>query len=136
MDEDAGLIYYTARSGDNPLGELPLAPLAAPAAAGVLDRARDRGELRIPPAPDFETEMSGEIWYSVARNDIFPEEFETFLLTDPKTRECFRYFHADLLEPEWWTTFDPVRTPSVEIRGSAAARRAASAIASSQSLAS
>jgi subtilase family protein len=33
---------------------------------------------------------------------------------------------ADLLAPEWWTTFDPVRTPSIEIRGSAAARRATS----------
>jgi hypothetical protein len=32
---------------------------------------------------------------------------------------------ADLLEPEWWTTFDPVRTPSVAIRGTAAATRAA-----------
>ena len=25
----------------------------------------------------------------------------TFLLTDPKTRECFRAFHADLLDPQW-----------------------------------
>ncbi len=35
---------------------------------------------KIPPAPDFETEMSGEVWYPVARNDVFPEEFATFLL--------------------------------------------------------
>jgi isocitrate dehydrogenase kinase/phosphatase len=57
---------------------------------------------RIPPAPPGWDEMSGEVWYPVGPHDIFPEEFETFLLTDPKTRECFRYFHADLLEPEWW----------------------------------
>jgi isocitrate dehydrogenase kinase/phosphatase len=35
---------------------------------------------KIPPAPDFETEMSGEVWYPVARGDVFPEEFATFLL--------------------------------------------------------
>ena len=43
-------------------------------------------------------EMSGDVWYPVGPHDVFPEEFETFLLTDPKTRECFRYFHADLLD--------------------------------------
>jgi hypothetical protein len=31
---------------------------------------------------------------------------------------------ADLLDPEWWTTFDPERTPEVTIRGSAGAPRA------------
>ncbi len=46
--------------------------------------------------------MSGDVWYPVGPHDVFPEEFETFLLTDPKTRECFRYFHADLLRPQWW----------------------------------
>ena len=56
----------------------------------------------IPPAPSGWDEMSGEVWYPVGPHDVFPEEFETFLLTDPKTRECFRYFHADLLEPAWW----------------------------------
>ena len=29
---------------------------------------------------------------------MFPEEFETFLLTDPKTRACFLSMHADLLD--------------------------------------
>ena len=56
----------------------------------------------IPPPPSDWDEMSGDIWYPVGNNDVFPEEFETFLLTDPKTRECFRAFHADLLDPRWW----------------------------------
>ncbi len=56
----------------------------------------------IPPAPPGWDEMSGDVWYPVGPHDVFPEEFETFLLTDPKTRECFRYFHADLLQPQWW----------------------------------
>jgi hypothetical protein len=33
---------------------------------------------------------------------------------------------ADLLDPEWWTTFDPERTPAVAIRGSVGALHAAS----------
>ena len=54
-----------------------------------------------PPPPDWD-EMSDEIWYTVGRRDVFPEEFERFLFTDAKTREYFRAFHADLLDPHWW----------------------------------
>ncbi|HLA34100.1 MAG TPA: bifunctional isocitrate dehydrogenase kinase/phosphatase [Rhodocyclaceae bacterium] len=57
---------------------------------------------RIPPAPDFETEMSGEVWYPVAKGDIFPEEFRTFLLSSSKVRAFFLCHHADLLEVEFW----------------------------------
>ena len=57
---------------------------------------------RIPPPPNHEAEMSGEVWYSVGRNDIFPEEFGTFLLGNPETRRVFMKHHADLLEPEFW----------------------------------
>jgi len=57
---------------------------------------------RIPPAPDYETEMSGEPWYSVARNDVFPEEFERFLLVSPRIRRAFMKYHADLLEVDFW----------------------------------
>jgi isocitrate dehydrogenase kinase/phosphatase len=57
---------------------------------------------KIPPAPDFETEMSGEVWYAVARNDVFPEEFATFLLTSPQVRKIFIKHHKDLLSPRFW----------------------------------
>jgi len=56
----------------------------------------------IPPAPDYESEMSGEAWYSVARNDVFPEEFSTFLLGSPVLRKLFNQHHADLLTPQFW----------------------------------
>ena len=46
--------------------------------------------------------MSGEVWYSVSKNDIFPEEFETFLLTSPKIRRAFMKYHADLFEAAFW----------------------------------
>ena len=57
---------------------------------------------KIPPAPDFETEMSGEVWYAVAKNDVFPEEFGTFLLASPTLRKIFHKHHADLLSPKFW----------------------------------
>jgi len=59
---------------------------------------------RIPPAPNEEVEMSGEVWYPVARNDIFPEEFGTFLLGLPKVRRAFLKYHPDLLDAAFWQT--------------------------------
>ncbi len=56
----------------------------------------------IPPAPNPEAEMSGEPWYPVGPLDVFPEEFETFLLGNPAVREAFLRHHADLLEPAFW----------------------------------
>jgi isocitrate dehydrogenase kinase/phosphatase len=56
----------------------------------------------IPPPPTGHDEMSGEVWYPVAANDVFPEEFATFLLTDARVREDFLAHHADLLEAEAW----------------------------------
>ena len=57
---------------------------------------------RVPPPPNPEFEMSEEPWYSAARNDVFPEEFNHFLLGSPRVREAFMRHHADLLEPEFW----------------------------------
>ena len=57
---------------------------------------------KIPPPPPGWDDMSGDVWYGVGTHDIFPEEFATFLLTDPRTRECFLESHADLLDAAWW----------------------------------
>lgn len=57
---------------------------------------------QIPPAPNPEAEMSSEPWYSVAKNDIFPEEFGTFLLGDPKIRAAFLKHHRPLLTAARW----------------------------------
>ena len=59
--------------------------------------------------------MSGEPWYSVARNDIFPEEFATFLLGSPKVRQAFLKYHRDLLDVEFWRrTQERIRAGHVE----------------------
>lgn len=59
--------------------------------------------FRAIPAPrNEEDEMSAEPWYPVAKNDVFPEQFGTFLLGNPKVRKYFLKYHADLLTPEFW----------------------------------
>ncbi len=57
---------------------------------------------RVPPARTEEEEMSGEIWYSVAKGDVFPETFGPFLLGNPRVREAFMRHHSDLLEAGFW----------------------------------
>jgi len=56
----------------------------------------------IPPPPNPEAELSGEPWYPVGPLDVFPEEFETFLLGSPQVREAFLSHHAELLDAEFW----------------------------------
>lgn len=57
---------------------------------------------RIPAPRNEEDEMSDEPWYPVAKNDVFPEQFGTFLLGNPKVRSYFLKHHADLFSPEYW----------------------------------
>ena len=57
---------------------------------------------RMPEAPDDASTLAAEPWFGVTRSDVFPEEFATFLLGDPRLREIFMRRHADLLEPEFW----------------------------------
>ena len=56
----------------------------------------------IPPPPNPEAELASEPWYRVLPHDVFPEEFATFLLGDPRVRELFMRHHADLLSPAFW----------------------------------
>jgi len=56
---------------------------------------------KVPEPRTEEDEMSGEVWYSVAKNDVFPETFGPFLL-GKRVRAVFMQHHADLLEPGFW----------------------------------
>ncbi|KJF88112.1 bifunctional isocitrate dehydrogenase kinase/phosphatase [Photobacterium phosphoreum] len=56
----------------------------------------------IPAARYPEDEMAAEPWYSVGVNDVFPEEFRTFLLINPKVRTLFNELHQDLFEASYW----------------------------------
>jgi isocitrate dehydrogenase kinase/phosphatase len=56
----------------------------------------------LPEAPTPEAELSDETWYGVGAHDVFPEEFERFLLGREEIRAAFRRHHADLLRPDFW----------------------------------
>ncbi|WP_305373486.1 bifunctional isocitrate dehydrogenase kinase/phosphatase [Photobacterium leiognathi] len=57
---------------------------------------------KIPPPRYPEDELAAEPWYSVGINDVFPEEFRTFLLINPKVRALFDELHSDLFEASYW----------------------------------
>jgi len=57
---------------------------------------------RIPAARDYDEELAAEPYYSVGPQDVFPEQFARFLVSDPQTREVFLEYHRDLLDPEFW----------------------------------
>ncbi|MGA2550868.1 MAG: bifunctional isocitrate dehydrogenase kinase/phosphatase [Burkholderiaceae bacterium] len=56
----------------------------------------------VPLAQTPEQEMASEPWYSVQKNDVFPEEWKTFLLGDPVIREVLMELHPDLFEASFW----------------------------------
>jgi isocitrate dehydrogenase kinase/phosphatase len=56
----------------------------------------------IPIPRNEEDELSAEPWYPVAKTDVFPEQFGTFLLGNEHVKKYFLKHHADLLTPQFW----------------------------------
>src|SRR5204862_5637775 len=56
----------------------------------------------IPAAASYDEEVQAEPYWSVGENDVFPEQFERFLVAEPKAREIFYEYHRDLLDPGFW----------------------------------
>jgi isocitrate dehydrogenase kinase/phosphatase len=55
------------------------------------------------PKPETpEQEMAAEPWYTVAPNDVFPEEFRRFLFGRPRIKQMFDAMHGELFDPEYW----------------------------------
>jgi isocitrate dehydrogenase kinase/phosphatase len=57
---------------------------------------------RIPPARSYEEELAAEPYWTVGEHDVFPEQFDRFLVSDPRAREIFYEHHGDLLDPAFW----------------------------------
>jgi isocitrate dehydrogenase kinase/phosphatase len=56
----------------------------------------------IPRARREEDALSAEPWFMIAPNDVFPEEFASFLGLDSAMLAVFREHHGDLLTAEFW----------------------------------
>ena len=58
---------------------------------------------RIPPPTSFEDEMAAEPYWSVGPHDVFPEQFERFLVANAHAREVFKQLHGNLTDPAFWS---------------------------------
>jgi isocitrate dehydrogenase kinase/phosphatase len=60
---------------------------------------------KLPPPSSLDEEMASEPWFSVGPDDVFPEEFATFLGLTGRLREAFMARHADLFTAEAWNAW-------------------------------
>jgi isocitrate dehydrogenase kinase/phosphatase len=63
----------------------------------------DMSFRRIPPARSYDEELAAEPYWSVGPTDVFPEQFERFLVGETRAREIFYEHHRDLLDPQFWS---------------------------------
>ena len=56
----------------------------------------------MPQSQSYEQEMSAEPWFSVRENDVFPEEFPSFLSFPEPAREALMKLHGDLFAADFW----------------------------------
>lgn len=57
---------------------------------------------KLPPPRDLDDELSPSPWFHVGENDIFPEEFRTFLGLQGTLRDLFLEHHQDLFDVNFW----------------------------------
>ncbi|MEW8469734.1 MAG: isocitrate dehydrogenase kinase/phosphatase-domain containing protein, partial [Candidatus Thiodiazotropha sp.] len=57
---------------------------------------------RIPPPRSSLDLYRDEPWYSINPNDVFPEEFITFLTTNAKIRKMLVDLHPELFDHSYW----------------------------------
>lgn len=73
----------------------------------------------IPEPRSWEEEMSAQPWYTVGENDVFPEEWQPFVVPrdPPRVREAFMREHGDLFTAAYWRGVqDDLRTGHVRVR--------------------
>jgi isocitrate dehydrogenase kinase/phosphatase len=69
------------------------------------DEIQPMGEVTfrpIPPPRSYDEELAAEPYWSVGPSDVFPEQFDRFLVADPEARAIFFEYHRDLLDPAFW----------------------------------
>jgi isocitrate dehydrogenase kinase/phosphatase len=56
----------------------------------------------MPQSANYDDEMSAQPWFTVNANDVFPEEFRTFLWLPAPLRSVLEQEHSHLFSVEWW----------------------------------
>jgi|MDSW01.2.fsa_nt_gb isocitrate dehydrogenase kinase/phosphatase len=69
----------------------------------------DDCNFRVMPQPryDFE-EMESETWFAVAENDVFPQEFRSFVGIPGSCMKEFESVHGDIFTPHFWRDMQAV----------------------------
>lgn len=62
----------------------------------------------IPPPRYPEQEYSGEAWYTANENDVFPEEFNAFMVPRGPLKQAFMEHHKDLFDAKFWKDMQKV----------------------------
>jgi len=57
---------------------------------------------KMPASRGYDEEMASEPWYFVDEQDVFPEEFRTFLGFPDPLQKAFEAAHGDLFTPAFW----------------------------------
>ncbi|EJD6509483.1 MULTISPECIES: bifunctional isocitrate dehydrogenase kinase/phosphatase [Providencia] len=57
---------------------------------------------KIPVALYPEQELANEPWYSIGEQDVFPEEFVSFICQTAEIGDYLRRYHADLFSADYW----------------------------------
>ncbi len=57
---------------------------------------------RMPVSSNYDDEMLDQPWFPVEPNDVFPEEFKTYLRSPRVVGEVFDELHADICTVEFW----------------------------------
>ena len=57
---------------------------------------------RFPRPRHEDDEMASDPWFNVEKNDVFPEQFPTFLIPPGKPREIFMTLHGELADAGFW----------------------------------
>ncbi len=55
-----------------------------------------------PKAETYEQIYASEPWYSIAKNDVFPEDFRRWMIGRRDLKEHFLEYHKNLFDPSYW----------------------------------
>lgn len=55
-----------------------------------------------PKAETYAQIYASEPWYSIAKNDVFPEDFKRWMIGRPDLKDHFISYHEALFDPEYW----------------------------------
>ncbi|WPR77587.1 bifunctional isocitrate dehydrogenase kinase/phosphatase [Algoriphagus sp. NG3] len=55
-----------------------------------------------PKAETYEQIYASEPWYSIAKNDVFPEDFRRWMIGRKDLKEHFLEYHKNLFDPSYW----------------------------------